>query len=127
MTCATVPLHLPISRKVKPIGFFFIQKLPFVHCRTFPMDEDGKTLSAAESYRPNPALICVVLVVLTLALYWQLRGHEFINYDDPYYITGNAEINKGFTKEGFVWAFSRLTGYGTYWHPVTWLSHMMDC
>jgi Flp pilus assembly protein TadD len=67
------------------------------------------------------------LALVTLALYWPVRGHDFINYDDTDYVTRNAIVQRGLTFEGLAWAFGQLHGTNTYWHPLTWLSHMLDC
>ena len=65
------------------------------------------------------------LVIITLAVYWQVRNHEFINYDDDDYVTENNYVQAGLTWEGVSWAFT--SGLHGHWHPVTWLSHMTDC
>jgi tetratricopeptide (TPR) repeat protein len=72
-------------------------------------------------------LICLLLSTVTLAVYWPVRHHEFINYDDPAYVTDNAQIQGGISGAGLAWAFFNLHGKSTYWHPVTWVSHMLDC
>jgi len=51
--------------------------------------------------------------------------NDFINYDDPDYVTENEHVQKGFSWEGVRWAFS--TTDASNWHPLTWLSHMADC
>jgi Flp pilus assembly protein TadD len=51
--------------------------------------------------------------------------HEFINYDDNAYITDNAQVQKGLTSKGIIWAFT--TSHTGNWHPLTWISHMLDC
>lgn len=68
-----------------------------------------------------------LLALLTLAVYSPVRNHEFIDYDDNAYVYENALIRQGFTMEGVRFAFLELHGKETYWHPVTWLSHMLDC
>lgn len=70
-------------------------------------------------------LICLFLVIATLAVYWQINYHEFINLDDSSYILQNQHVQKGLTSESISWAFS-FTDI-SYWHPLTWLSHMLDC
>jgi tetratricopeptide (TPR) repeat protein len=70
-------------------------------------------------------LLCLFLVVATLAVYWQVRNHDFVNYDDDHYITENRHVRAGLTKEGIIWAFT--TTHASNWHPLTWLSHMLDC
>ena len=72
-------------------------------------------------------LVCWGLVLGTLVLFAQVRSHEFVNYDDPEYITENPHVQNGFTKEGLAWAFGTIHGEATYWHPLTWLSHTLDC
>jgi tetratricopeptide (TPR) repeat protein len=69
----------------------------------------------------------VALAALTLTAYWPVRSCDFISYDDPVYVTENPHIRPGLTREGLVWAFARLHGEDTYWHPLTWVSHMTDC
>jgi len=71
-------------------------------------------------------LICVVLVLVTAGVYWQLRGHEFLNIDDMLYVGENEQVLNGLTQEGFVWAFTDTSTTGN-WHPLTWLSLMLDC
>ena len=72
-------------------------------------------------------LVGLVLVLFTLVLFSRARHFEFINFDDPLYVTENAHVQPGLTGEGLAWAFGRLHGEGTYWHPITWVSHMVDC
>ena len=68
--------------------------------------------------------VCSVLVLVTLAVFWQVKAHEFINYDDGLYITENTHVQAGLSIESLKWAFR--TGHACNWHPVTWLSHMLD-
>jgi Tfp pilus assembly protein PilF len=67
----------------------------------------------------------VLLVTATLGVFWQASGFDFIHYDDDKYVTDNAHVLTGLTIANVRWAFS--TGYYLNWHPVTWLSHMLDC
>jgi tetratricopeptide (TPR) repeat protein len=69
-------------------------------------------------------LICVLLAGITLALYWPLTSHDFVSYDDGIYITENPHVNTGLSVPNIVWAFQ--TGYAGNWHPLTWISHMLD-
>ena len=78
-------------------------------------------------YKNCPRLkfgVCLFLVVIILAAYWQLPCHDFLDFDDNEYITQNFHLYDGFTHESIAWAFS-ITDI-TYWHPITWLSHMLD-
>ena len=71
--------------------------------------------------------MAVLLALVTIALYWPVTRFDFVNYDDPLYVTENPHVQAGLTWEGLVWAFGRVHGEGTYWHPLTWVSHMVDC
>jgi hypothetical protein len=66
----------------------------------------------------------VFVVVITLVVYEQVWEHEFVNYDDPDYVTENEYVQKGLTAESIQWAFT--TGHASNWHPLTWLSLMLD-
>ena len=68
--------------------------------------------------------VCVILVIVTLAVFWQVRDHAFINLDDDLYITENPHVLAGITFENLKWALT--TGHASNWHPLTWLSHMLD-
>jgi Flp pilus assembly protein TadD len=70
-------------------------------------------------------LMALFLVVVTLAVFWQVRNHEFLNYDDGAYVTENRQVQSGLTLRGVVWAFTTMDAAN--WHPFTWLSHMLDC
>jgi len=69
--------------------------------------------------------IIVFISVLTIFSYWGIQTHEFINFDDDIYVKTNQYIKNGITLENIKWAFS-FNGE-SYWHPVTWLSLMLDC
>ena len=76
----------------------------------------------------SPArLIGLLLFLITLVLFSRVRDFDFVNFDDPSYVTENLHVQNGLTKEGLAWAFSRVHGDDTYWHPLTWVSHMLDC
>ena len=69
-------------------------------------------------------IICLFLIAASLFVYWQIGGHDFIDYDDESYVTKNPRVRAGLTREGVIWAFT--TDHEANWHPVTWLSHMLD-
>jgi tetratricopeptide (TPR) repeat protein len=69
-------------------------------------------------------LICLSLVVVTTMVYWQVGGFEFVRYDDDKYIMENPVVSNGLSLEGIRWAFSSFEHSN--WHPLTWLSHMLD-
>jgi regulator of sirC expression with transglutaminase-like and TPR domain len=57
-------------------------------------------------------------------VFWQVNHCDFINYDDPLYVTENKNVQSGITMDGIQWAFT--TGHAANWHPLTWISHMLD-
>ena len=57
-------------------------------------------------------------------VYWPARRCEFLNFDDGYYFTDNPYVKAGLTWDGVLWAFT--TGHAANWHPLTWLSLMVD-
>ena len=70
-------------------------------------------------------MVCLFLIAATIAAYWQVRNHDFVNYDDNRYVTENRRVQAGLSAEGLVWAFTGF--HASNWHPLTWLSHMVDC
>ncbi len=66
----------------------------------------------------------MVLIVTTLVVYWPVKNHEFINFDDNAYLTSNPIVKRGLTFKNVTWALA--TGHAGNWHPLTWLSHMLD-
>jgi Tfp pilus assembly protein PilF len=71
------------------------------------------------------AAICVALALSVGAVYWPVRSHQFVNFDDLGYIIQNPYAQAGLTWQGVAWAFT--SGYAANWHPLTWLTHMLDC
>ncbi|MFH2045373.1 MAG: tetratricopeptide repeat protein [Pseudomonadota bacterium] len=73
-------------------------------------------------------LICIILFIVTFAVYSQVIYHDFINFDDDIYVTDNFKVIKGLHTDNLPWAFSLTEKHGVpYWHPLTWVSHMLDC
>jgi tetratricopeptide (TPR) repeat protein len=75
---------------------------------------------------PAPSLRrwAALLALATLALYARVAWHPFIHFDDNRYVTENAQVQAGLTLAGLEWAFTTL--HAANWHPLTWLSHMLD-
>jgi tetratricopeptide (TPR) repeat protein len=73
--------------------------------------------------RPN-IWVCLILATLILAVYSQVIHYDFVSLDDTVYVTANRHVKSGISPEGFLWSF-RTTDCGN-WHPLTWLSHMVD-
>jgi Flp pilus assembly protein TadD len=89
--------------------------------------DEKKTGDFPQGSRGGKGLQCLVaclLVAATLAVYWQIGRHEFLHYDDDQYVTGNPVVRSGLTAEGVSWAVT--TTHFSYWHPLTWISHMTD-
>jgi tetratricopeptide (TPR) repeat protein len=74
----------------------------------------------------NPVILWIyfALAVTTLLVFVQVGKFDFLNYDDLKYVSENNYVNSGFTRAGLLWAFKDSISY---WHPLTWLSHMLDC
>lgn len=69
-------------------------------------------------------IICIALAAATLAVYAQVRHHTFVDFDDLEYIVANRHVNTGLTLQNITWAFT--SAHSNNWHPLTWISHMMD-
>jgi protein O-mannosyl-transferase len=67
----------------------------------------------------------LLLVAATLALYNSVSHHPFVNFDDDRYVTDNIHVRAGLHWETVKWAFSSFDEAN--WHPLTWLSHALDC
>ncbi len=68
--------------------------------------------------------ICLAILAATVAVYSQVRTFDFVNYDDPDYVTANPHVREGLTPGGLKWAFT--SGDAANWFPVTRISHMLD-
>jgi len=80
---------------------------------------EKKALNLRKEY-----FIIFLLIATTAISYWQLKNNDFINLDDPQYITENLRVKAGLTVESVKWAFASTQAHN--WHPLTWLSHMLD-
>ena len=70
-------------------------------------------------------LVCLSLALVTSAVYWPVLHCGFINFDDPLYVARNTRVQHGLTWDNVRWAATaKLVGN---WHPLTWISHMLDC
>ncbi|MFC1567484.1 hypothetical protein ACFL3R_01435, partial [Thermodesulfobacteriota bacterium] len=70
-------------------------------------------------------LMCLFLIVATVAVYWQVQHFDFV-FDDHPYITENDHVQRGLTTANVIWAFTDGTRISNYWHPLTWISHILD-
>jgi protein O-mannosyl-transferase len=71
------------------------------------------------------AIAAATLALATAAIYSGVGSFDFTNFDDPDYVARNDTVQRGLTFEGIRWAFT--TNFMGNWHPLTWLSHMLDC
>ncbi len=69
-------------------------------------------------------LIIVFLIIASCVAFGRIGANDFINFDDNLYITENVHVQSGFNVKNILWAFT--TVHHSYWHPVTWFSHMLD-
>ena len=88
------------------------------------MPDPHLTRHPSHAQKHRDLLIMSTLVTVTLVIYAQVLGHQFINLDDPRYLYENPAVKAGLTLRGITWAF--LTLNGANWHPITWIAHMID-
>lgn len=69
--------------------------------------------------------ICLVLAAITFAVFAGTVRDDFVNFDDPEYVLENPMVSHGVTAKGIAWAFTHV--HSSNWHPLTWISHMVDC
>lgn len=69
-------------------------------------------------------LVCVVLTLTTIVAFEPVRHNDFVDLDDRAYVTENPNVNDGISYESVLWAFT--ASHFANWHPLTWLSHMLD-
>ncbi len=73
----------------------------------------------------RPAILSLLLVIATVALYYPVHNHPFINYDDRDYVYQNPQVQSGINGHSIKWALT--TSAAGNWHPLTWMSHELDC
>src|SRR5438128_2516814 len=78
----------------------------------------------ATNRRRQIPLVCALLAFPTLALYWPVSHFDFVNLDDRDYVSANSVVVQGLSWKGLAWAFQTVRA--AIWHPLTWLSHMLD-
>ncbi len=70
-------------------------------------------------------LVGLCLIIAILIAYAQASKFDFVEYDDPEYVTENSHVQESLTLGSIIWAFTSF--HSANWHPLTWLSHMLDC
>jgi protein O-mannosyl-transferase len=70
-------------------------------------------------------LLCLLLSAATIAVYYPVHSHPFSDLDDYIYVTQNIHVQMGLSWDTVAWAFTTFHGFN--WHPLTWISHALDC
>jgi len=70
-------------------------------------------------------ILCLLLVTCTLVIYNAVNQNGFVNYDDDVYVTANRHVQAGLRASTLSWAFTTFDAAN--WHPLTWISHALDC
>ena len=89
-----------------------------------PSPRDSPSTAGWSAFSGKAPWVCLALIAANLIVYASLQHHGFVNFDDGDYVGENPMVARGLTWHGVSWAFT--TGYASNWHPLTWLSHMLD-
>jgi tetratricopeptide (TPR) repeat protein len=102
------------------------KKSPKKNLQTKPISENTPDSSRTIDFRGRllTVLVCLVLVLATFAVYWQVTGYDFVLLDDNVYVSENSHVQNGLTSDSVIWAFTATDAAN--WHPLTWLSLMLD-
>jgi tetratricopeptide (TPR) repeat protein len=84
----------------------------------------SETNNGAAASRASRLGVCLALLALTAVVYARTTRFDFVNFDDADYLTGNRHVQEGLTRASLAWAFTSTRSAN--WHPLTWLSHMLD-
>ena len=101
--------------------------MPAKRDRARQQRKDSGRMSRAAAPDPSRRQVwwwALALTAITVIVYAAAGTHAFIQLDDPTYVTRNPDVSRGLTWAGVAWAFT--TTHGANWHPLTWLSHMID-
>ena len=93
-----------------------------------PADNRSRPQKARQAAPPRgwaAAAVCGLLLLAVALVFAQTVRHGFVDYDDDQYVYQNLQVARGFTAQGIGWAF--LQFHSANWHPLTWLSHTLDC
>lgn len=96
--------------------------MPSPAAKTRAVDGSAGLFSSPEK---RSVVLCLLLVVATLALYNPASRHPFVNYDDDRYVVLNSHVRAGLSWKTIAWSFTSTEQAN--WHPLTWLSHALDC
>src|SRR5579862_3882779 len=94
--------------------------------RRVPKSSRRKAVNAVSEARLLVACwtVCFLLIAGVALVFAQTYRHEFVNIDDDDYVSNNRYLSSGLTAEGIAWAFT--TNRTSNWHPVTWVSLLLD-
>jgi tetratricopeptide (TPR) repeat protein len=113
----TVFVSFRVSSFGFPSSFFRTQGMHRLRAQSIsPPKVNGRWLTVG---------ICIALAGLTWLVFGQTLWHDFVNYDDPRYVYENTRITGGLSISGIAWAFTHI--HSMNWHPLTTISHMLDC
>jgi protein O-mannosyl-transferase len=73
----------------------------------------------------STGIVSVLLAVIVWIAFGRALGNDFVGYDDQSYVVLNPRVTNGLTLDGIQWAFTHV--HATNWHPLTMISHMLDC
>src|SRR6476659_9228851 len=93
--------------------------------RALRRDRANAAISGGHKERVATTIVCVLLVAAVWIVFGQTLGYDFVNYDDHEYVYENPRITRGLSFDGMLWAFSHV--HSSNWHPMTTMSHMLDC
>ena len=87
---------------------------------------NSKAIALSKTGRRSVTVcVCIFLAVLPWLVFGQTLRHDFVNYDDPRYVYQNTRITSGLNIAGIAWAFTHI--HAENWHPLTTITHMLDC
>lgn len=89
-----------------------------------PVAELPQTVTTTPRADRSAIILAAILFIATLISYAHVVRDEFVSFDDPLYISQNGHVRGGLSLAGIKWAFTTYHAYN--WHPLTWLSHMLD-
>jgi len=134
-SCIKIPggyKALPYRHFLLKLEFFPVVCRDYSRLQTILEKHPMKNLSSESIIRKHPTmlpwLVSLLLMTITAAVYAPVQHHEFIDFDDGGYVYNNKHVQKGLTTDSIKWAFKVVKNDEKgYWHPVTWLSHILDC
>ncbi|HEX3741776.1 MAG TPA: tetratricopeptide repeat protein [Terriglobales bacterium] len=99
--------------------------MPSASTQVAAPDNSRKPAELFSSPGRKNLVLSLALVLLTVVVYLPVRNNAFINFDDNHYITENPHVKAGLSWDTVNWAFTTYDAAN--WHPLTWLSHALDC